>query len=128
MKISDPIGDMFTRIRNALQAGFKEVEIPASRMKLGIADVLKREGYIKGYKFVADNKQGSIKIYFKSVPVIQKIKRVSKPGRRIYTKSKDIPVVWDGLGIVILSTPNGILSGREAKVANVGGEVLGYVW
>jgi small subunit ribosomal protein S8 len=128
MRVSDPIGDMFTRIRNALQAGFKEVEVPASRMKLGIADVLKREGYIKRYNFIPDNKQGIIKIYFKSVPVIQAIKRVSKPGRRIYTKSKDIPVVWDGLGIVILSTPNGILSGREAKVANVGGEVLGYVW
>jgi small subunit ribosomal protein S8 len=128
MGMTDPIADMFTRIRNAIQAGHKEVEIPGSLMKLGIADVLKREGYIKDYDFEKDNKQGIIKIYLKSVPVIQEIKRISKPGRRIYTKSSEIPVVQDGIGIAIISTPHGILSSREAKLAKLGGEIIGYVW
>lgn len=128
MGMNDPIADMFTRIRNAIHAGHTEVEAPGSKMKIGIADVLKREGYIKDYKFISDNKQGTIKIYLKPVPVIQCIRRVSKPGRRVYVGSDKIPVVQDGIGIAILSTSRGILSSREAQFAKVGGEVLGYVW
>ena len=128
MGMTDPIADMFTRIRNAIQARHKEIEVPGSKIKLGIADVLKREGYIKEYEFTPDNKQGMIKIYLKPVPVIQEIHRVSKPGRRTYVGSTKIPIVCDGIGIAILSTPRGILSSREAKFSNVGGEILGYVW
>lgn len=128
MGMTDPIADMLTRIRNAVQAEHKEVEMPASRMKLGIADVLKREGYIKDYKFKQDKKQGVIKIYLKPLPVIQGLQRVSKPGRRVYADAQNLPVVMDGIGIAILSTHRGILSSREAKFANVGGEILAYVW
>lgn len=128
MGMTDPTADMLTRMRNAIMRKYKAVEMPASKIKLGIADVLKREGYIKDYEFIPDNKQGILKIYFKDEPVIQGLKRVSKPGVRIYTKSKKIPKVLDGLGIAILSTPNGILSSREAKKVNVGGEILAYIW
>ncbi|MCK4308100.1 30S ribosomal protein S8, partial [candidate division WOR-3 bacterium] len=109
-------------------AEHKEVELPASLMKLGIADVLKREGYIKDYKSKSDKKQGIIKISLKSKPVIQGLERISKPGRRVYTGIKDIPIVKDGIGIAILSTPQGILSSREAKQAKVGGEILAHIW
>ena len=128
MGMTDPIADMFTRIRNAIQAGHKEVGMTGSRMKLGIADTLKREGYIKDYEFTADKKQGVIKIYLKPVAVIQDIQRVSKPGRRTYVGKDSIPTVKDGIGMAILSTSQGILSSREAKFANVGGELLGYIW
>ena len=128
MGMTDPIADMLTRLRNAIQAEHKEIKLPASLMKLGIADVLKREGYIKDYKSKSDKKQGIIKIYLKSKPVIQGLKRISKPGRRAYVGVKDIPIVKDGIGIAILSTPQGILSSREAKFAKVGGEVLAHIW
>ncbi len=128
MGMTDPIADMLTRLRNAIQAEHKEVELPASLMKLGIADVLKREGYIKDYKSKSDKKQGIIKISLKSKPVIQGLERISKPGRRVYTGIKDIPIVKDGIGIAILSTPQGILSSREAKQAKVGGEILAHIW
>ena len=126
--MTDPIADMLTRLRNAIQAEHKEVELPASLMKLGIADVLKREGYIKDYKSKSDKKQGIIKISLKPKPVIQGLKRISKPGRRAYVGVKDIPIVKDGIGIAILSTPQGILSSREAKQAKVGGEILAHIW
>ncbi|MDI6840062.1 MAG: 30S ribosomal protein S8 [bacterium] len=128
MGMTDPIADMLTCIRNALQAGHKELEVPGSCIKIGVADVLKREGYIKDYKFEPDNKQGLIKIYLKPAPVIQGLRKVSKPGRRVYTSVKKIPRVQDGFGIAILSTPQGILSDREARKAKVGGEVLAYIW
>jgi len=128
MKATDPIADILTRIRNALMANHKEVEIPGSKMKNEIANVLKKEGYIKDYEFKEDSKQGVIKILLKEVPVIQGLKRVSKPGRRVYVKVKDIPTVKRGLGTCILSTPVGILTGTEAKKRNIGGEVLAYVW
>ncbi len=128
MGMTDPIADMLTRLRNAIQAEHKEVELPASLMKLGIADVLKREGYIKDYKSKSDKKQGIIKISLKPKPVIQGLKRISKPGRRAYVGVKDIPIVKDGIGIAILSTPQGILSSREAKQAKVGGEILAHIW
>ncbi len=126
--MTDPIADMLTRLRNAIQAEHKEVELPASLMKLGIADVLKREGYIKDYKSKSDKKQGIIKISLKPKPVIRGLKRISKPGRRAYVGVKDIPIVKDGIGIAILSTPQGILSSREAKQAKVGGEILAHIW
>jgi small subunit ribosomal protein S8 len=128
MGMTDPIADLLTRIRNAVQAGHKDLEIPASRMKLGVSDVLKREGYIKDYDFLPGVPQGVIKISLKSVPVIEGIQRVSKPGRRVYVEKNKIPVVKDGIGIAILSTSHGILSSREAKLANTGGEILAYLW
>ena len=128
MGMTDPIADMLTRLRNAIQAEHKEVELPTSLIKLGIADVLKREGYIKDYKSKSGEKHGIIKIYLKSGPVIQGLKRISKPGRRVYTRVEDIPRVKDGLGIVILSTSKGILSSREAKSTKTGGEILAYIW
>ncbi|MCK4352897.1 30S ribosomal protein S8 [candidate division WOR-3 bacterium] len=151
MGMTDPIADMLTQIRNALQARHTEVELPTSRMKLGIADVLKREGYIKDYKLeVGSGKwevgSKTIKIYFKparlphsdkrseteqdirQASVIRGLKRISKPGRRVYVEVKKIPRVEDGLGIAILSTSQGILSDRESRKAKIGGEVLAYVW
>ena len=126
--MTDTIADMLTRIRNGIQAGQKEVNIPASTILLGIADVLKREGYIADYKFKAAKPQGNITVHLKSIPVIQKIKRVSTPGRRVYVGYKNIPLIQDGIGTAILSTPNGVLSSREAKKAKVGGELLAYIW
>ncbi|HID94076.1 MAG TPA: 30S ribosomal protein S8 [bacterium (Candidatus Stahlbacteria)] len=128
MNVTDPIADMLTRIRNALMAKHKEVEIPGSNMKIEIAKILKKEGYIRDYEFIEDGKQGVIRILFKEVPVIQGLKRISKPGRRVYVKAKDIPRVKGGLGICILSTPVGVLTGTEAKKRNIGGEVLAYIW
>jgi len=128
MGMTDPIADMLTRLRNAIQSEHREVELPASLIKLGIADVLKREGYIKDSKLNKDNKQGIMKIYLKSKPVIQGLKRISKPGRRVYVEAKNIPMVQDGIGIAVLSTSKGILSSREAKLAKIGGEVLAHIW
>jgi len=128
MGITDPIADMLTQIRNAIQAKHKEVEVTGSLIKVGIVDVLKREGYIKDYKFEPNDKQGIIKIYFKPVPVIQGVQRVSKPGRKVYTRSPKIPRVTQGFGITILTTPQGILSDKEARKAKVGGEILAKVW
>jgi len=130
---TDPIADYLTRIRNAIQAKHKTVEIPASNIKKEMTKVLLDQGYILGYKFEDDNKQGIIKIALKysgsnKTPVITKIQRVSKPGLRKYVDSKGIPRVLNGLGISIISTSKGVMTGKQAEKENVGGEVLCYVY
>lgn len=128
MTISDPLGDMLTRIRNGQQARKGSINAPASKMRERVLDVLQREGYIRGYQRQEIRKglaelQIELK-YYEGQPVIQQISRVSKPGRRVYSSIKDLPRVGNGLGISILSTPKGVLSDAEAREANVGGEVL----
>ncbi|MFZ8833186.1 MAG: 30S ribosomal protein S8 [Candidatus Caldipriscus sp.] len=126
--LTDPIGDMLTRIRNAVMVKKKEVVVePASKLKMAILDVLKREGYIEGYKIEGEGVKKKIIVYLKyyqGKPVIQVIERVSKPGRRIYVGVDEIPKVYNGLGIAILSTSKGVLSDREAKKLRVGGELI----
>jgi len=126
--LTDPIGDMLTRIRNAIMVKKKELVVePASKLKMAILDVLKREGYIEGYKIEGEGVKKKIIVYLKyyqGKPVIQVIERVSKPGRRIYVGVDEIPKVYNGLGIAILSTPKGVLSDREAKKLRVGGELI----
>jgi small subunit ribosomal protein S8 len=130
--MTDPIADMLTRIRNGSKAKLEKVDIPSSKLKLEIAKILKDEGYIKNLKMVKDRRQGVIRVYLKytdeEVPVIQGIKRVSRPGCRMYAGNDAIPKVLAGLGIAILSTPKGIQTGKQAKKDNVGGEVLCHVW
>ncbi len=130
--MTDPIADMLTRIRNALQAKKEEVEIPSSKMKVRIAEILKEEGYIKGFKVIPDGRQGILKVFLKydeyGEPVISGLKRVSKPGRRVYVSKEEIPRVMGGLGIAILTTSRGLMTDREARKAGVGGEVICYVW
>ena len=131
MQITDPIADMLTRIRNANDAKHESVEIPASNMKKAIADILVNEGYIKGYQIIDDNKQGIIKVTLKYVgkqKAITGLKRVSKPGLRIYANCEDMPKVMNGLGIAIVSTSKGIMTDKMARKENVGGEVLAFVW
>jgi small subunit ribosomal protein S8 len=130
--MTDPIADMLTRIRNASKAKLEKVDIPSSKLKLEIAKILKDEGYIKNLKMVKDRRQGVIRVYLKYTdeesPVIQGIKRVSRPGCRVYVGNDTIPKVLAGLGVAILSTPKGIQTGKQAKKDNVGGEVLCHVW
>ncbi|HDM32822.1 MAG TPA: 30S ribosomal protein S8 [Deltaproteobacteria bacterium] len=129
--LTDPIADMITRIRNGAQAGHVSVDIPASKMKLAIADILKREGYIKAYKAIDDGKQGIVRVtlkYYESKPAISGIKRISKPGRRVYKGVRDIPRVRNGLGINILSTSKGIMTDHKAREMGLGGEILISVW
>ena len=130
--MTDPIADMLTRIRNGSKAKLEKVDIPSSKLKLEIAKILKAEGYIKNLKMVKDRRQGVIRVYLKytdeEVPVIQGIKRVSRPGCRMYAGNDAIPKVLAGLGVAILSTPKGIQTGKQAKKDNVGGEVLCHVW
>ena len=130
--MTDPIADMLTRIRNGSKAKLEKVDIPSSKLKLEIAKILKDEGYIKNLKMVKDRRQGVIRVYLKytdeEVPVIQGIKRVSRPGCRMYAGNDAIPKVLAGLGVAILSTPKGIQTGKQAKKDNVGGEVLCHVW
>ncbi len=132
MAISDPIGDMVTRIRNAQVAGHDRVDVPASNVKEEICRVLLREGYIRAYQRVEDGRQGILQITLKyepdGTPVIRELRRVSKPSLRVYIRSDEIKPVRMGLGISILSTPRGVLTGKEAREANVGGEVLCEVW
>ncbi|WP_376794354.1 30S ribosomal protein S8 [Thermogemmatispora sp.] len=131
MNMTDPIADMLTRIRNAITARHTRVSIPASKMKLAIARVLKEEGYIKDIEVIKDNPQGTIRItlrYVDKKPVLTQLQRVSKPGRRVYTKRKDIPLVRGGLGVAILSTPKGVMTGRKAYQLGLGGEVICHVW
>lgn len=132
MAISDPIADMLTRIRNATKAKFNSADVPASKLKTELARVLKDEGYIKNYKFIQDGKQGILRIYLKYGPgqkaTIYGIERVSKPSRRVYTKSKDIQPVFNGMGISILSTSRGVMSDKKARQENVGGEILCNIW
>jgi small subunit ribosomal protein S8 len=132
MSLSDPLGDLLTRIRNGQRAGKSVIESPASKLRANVLDVLKREGYIRDYA-VADVRTGvaSIKVelkYHEGQPVIRRLDRVSKPGRRVYSGVKDLPRVYNGLGISILSTPRGVMSDNEARAANVGGEVLAQVF
>jgi small subunit ribosomal protein S8 len=132
MAISDPIADMLTRIRNAAKAKFNSADVPASKLKTELARVLKDEGYIKNYKYIQDEKQGILRIYLKYGPgqkaTIYGIERVSKPSRRVYTKSKDIQPVYNGMGISILSTSRGIMTDKRARQENVGGEILCNIW
>lgn len=130
--MTDPIADMLTRIRNASKAKHEKVDIPSSKLKIEIAKILKDEGYVKNVKLVKDRRQGLIRVYLKytedELPVIQGMKRVSRPGCRVYTGNDSIPKVMGGLGTAILSTPKGIQTGKQAKKDNVGGEVLCHVW
>ncbi|BCV24291.1 30S ribosomal protein S8 [Gelria sp. Kuro-4] len=132
MTMTDPIADMLTRIRNANVARHEVVEIPGSRMKQAIAEILKAEGFIRDYEYVNDKKQGILKVYLKYGPnkerVISDLRRISKPGLRVYVGRNEIPRVLKGLGIAILSTPRGVMSDKQARREGVGGEVLCYVW
>ncbi len=132
MQITDTIADMLTRIRNANSAKHPTVDVPASNMKKQIAQILVDEGYIKNFRVIEDDKQGVIRITLKYTEnksqVITGLRRVSKPGLRIYSNSKDMPKVMKGLGIAIVSTSKGIMTDREARKNNVGGEVLAFVW
>lgn len=132
MQITDSIADMLTRIRNANSAKHDTVQIPASNIKKSIAQILVDEGYIKSFKVIEDGKQGIIEVALKYGPnksqVITGLRRVSKPGLRIYTNCEDMPKVQNGLGIVILSTSKGIMTDKDARKANIGGEVLAYIW
>jgi len=132
MSLTDPIADMLTRVRNAFLVKKKDVNIPSSRMKVEIAKILKEEGYIKNFKVIDDNKQGILNIALKynekNDSVISGLRRVSRPGCRIYCNKESIPKVLDGLGIVILSTSDGIATGKKCEEDGVGGEVLCYIW
>lgn len=131
MSLSDPIADMLTRIRNACNAAKLEVDIPASRMKTSIADVLKQNGFIDDFSVEGDGPKKSLKLslkYFDGEPVIEGLERVSKPSRRVYSNAGDMPRVLGGLGIAIVSTSKGLMTDRDARNENIGGEVLCYVW
>lgn len=129
--MSDVIADMLTRIRNANNAKHETVDVPASNMKRSIADILVNEGYIKGYNIVEDGKQGIIRITLKyngKEKVIKGLRRVSKPGLRIYASAEDMPRVMNGLGVAIVSTSKGLMTDKQARKSNIGGEVLAFVW
>jgi small subunit ribosomal protein S8 len=132
MSTSDPIADMLTRVRNAIAARHPKVDVPASRLKTDIARILKEEGYITNYKLVEEGVRKAIRIYLKytpgNMPVISRIERVSRPGCRVYSGSKEIPRVLGGLGISIVTTPKGVMTGAAARTTGVGGEVLCQVW
>jgi SSU ribosomal protein S8P len=130
--VSDPIADMLTRIRNALKARFPKVDVPASKLKTEIARILKDEGYILNYKIVDEGSHKAIRVYLKygltNQPVISHLERVSRPGCRVYVGSREIPKVLGGMGINILTTPKGVMTGRSARKAGVGGELLCQIW
>ncbi len=133
MQISDTIADMLTRIRNANSAKHETVDIPASNMKKAIAQILVDEGYVKEFKFIEDGKQGVIRITLKyqgasRTPVLMGLRRVSKPGLRIYSSCEDMPKVMKGIGTAIVSTSKGVMTDKAARKANVGGEVLAFIW
>ena len=132
MQISDVIADMLTRIRNANDAKHETVDIPASNLKKSIAQILLEEGYIKNYQIVEDGKQGIIRVALKYAAgkqkVIHGLRRVSKPGLRIYSNCEDMPKVMNGLGIAIVSTSKGVMTDKKARQANVGGEILAFIW
>ena len=132
MMVTDPIADMLTRMRNALQAKHKNVSVPSSKIKLAIVELLLKEGYIASYKMEGEGVKTNIVIDFKFGPnnekVIQGLKRISKPGLRIYANSEDLPKVLNGLGIAIISTNKGLMTDKEARNQGIGGEVLAYVW
>ena len=130
--VIDPIADMLTRMRNALQAKHKNVSVPTSKMKLALVNLLAKEGYIESYKVEGEGVNANIVINFKFGPnnekVIQGLKRISKPGLRIYANAEDLPQVLNGLGIAIISTSKGLMTDRDARKQNIGGEVVAYVW
>ncbi len=132
MAMSDPIADMLTRVRNAGKAKFNSVDIPGSKLKFELAKVLKEEGYIRNYKFIKDSKQGVLRIYLKyndnQEHTILRLDRVSKPRKRVYKKGKDIQPVYNGLGVAIISTSQGIMTDKRARKENVGGEIICNVW
>ncbi|WP_188207996.1 30S ribosomal protein S8 [Alkalibacillus aidingensis] len=132
MSMTDPIADMLTRIRNANMVRHDQLEVPASKLKQEIVDILKREGFIRDYEFVEDNKQGVLRLFLKygsnNERVITGIKKISKPGLRVYAKAEELPRVLNGLGIAVVSTSKGVLTDKEAREQAVGGEVLAYVW
>ncbi|HLQ73129.1 MAG TPA: 30S ribosomal protein S8 [Bacillota bacterium] len=132
MTMSDPIADMLTRIRNANVVRHERLELPASKLKNEIADILKREGYVRDYEVIEDNKQGVLRIFLKygdnRERVITGLKKISKPGLRVYAKADEVPRVLNGLGTAIVSTSKGVLSDKEARSQAVGGEVLAYIW
>jgi len=132
MSMTDPVADMITRIRNGVRARVPKVDIPSSKLKIEIARILKSEGYVANYKLTEDDKQNVLRVYLKYGPgmerVITDLQRVSRPGCRIYCRKDQIPRVYGGLGIAILSTPQGIMTGQDAWRRSIGGEVLCYVW
>jgi small subunit ribosomal protein S8 len=132
MVMTDPIADLLTRIRNANMVRHEKLEVPASKIKKEIADILKREGFVRDVEFIEDNKQGMIRIFLKyganNERVITGLKRISKPGLRVYAKADEVPRVLNGLGVALVSTSNGVLTDKEARAKQVGGEVLAYVW
>lgn len=132
MVMTDPIADMLTRIRNANMVRHEKLEVPASKIKKEIAEILKREGFVRDVEFIEDSKQGIIRIFLKyggnNERVITGLKRISKPGLRVYAKTGEVPRVLNGLGIAIVSTSQGVLTDKEARAKQVGGEVLAYVW
>ncbi|PAQ15136.1 MULTISPECIES: 30S ribosomal protein S8 [unclassified Bacillus (in: firmicutes)] len=132
MVMTDPIADLLTRIRNANMVRHEKLEVPASNIKKEIAEILKREGFVRDVEFIEDNKQGMIRIFLKyganNERVITGLKRISKPGLRVYAKANEVPKVLNGLGIALVSTSNGVLTDKEARAKQVGGEVLAYVW
>lgn len=132
MVMTDPIADMLTRIRNANMVRHESVELPASRLKREIAEILKREGFIRDAEYIEDSKQGILRIFLKygsnNEKVITGLKKISKPGLRVYAKSNEIPRVLRGLGIAILSTNKGVMTDKEARQQKVGGEVIAYIW
>ncbi len=132
MSMTDSLADMLTRIRNAGKAGFDKVDIPASRMKIGLARIFKEEGYIKNYKVIKDNRQGVLRVYLRvddrNQPLIQGLRRVSRPGRRVYASHEELPQVQGGLGVAVISTSRGVMSDRQARKLKVGGEVLCEIW
>lgn len=132
MPVSDPIADMLTRIRNAVKSRLEKVDIPGSRLKRDIAQILKEEGYIRDYEWIESGPQGTLRIYLKYGPqksrVITGLKRISRPGLRVYAGKDDLPRVLGGLGIAIVSTPRGVMTDKKARQLGVGGEVLCYIW
>lgn len=132
MTMTDPIADMLTRIRNANMVRHEKLEVPASNIKKEIAEILKREGFVRDVEYVEDNKQGIIRIFLKygkdNERVITGLKRISKPGLRVYAKNDEVPKVLNGLGIALVSTSQGLLTDKEARAKKVGGEILAYVW
>ena len=132
MTMTDPIADMLTRIRNANMVRHEKLEVPASNIKKEIAEILKREGFVRDVEYVEDNKQGIIRIFLKygkeNERVITGLKRISKPGLRVYAKTDEVPRVLNGLGIALVSTSQGLLTDKEARAKKVGGEILAYIW
>jgi len=130
--MSDPIADLLTRIRNASRAEHEKVDVPASKLKVKVAELLKEEGFIKNYRLIEDDKQGVLRVYLKygagNEQMISGLVRVSRPGRRVYVAKDEIPSILGGMGVAILSTSRGVMTDRESRKQQVGGEVLAYVW